>query len=231
MRQDPVSEAEATRGPDQINPAFFNRFERYAEDASSDDLRQRWGRILAGEIRKPGRFSQKVLRIVDELEPDLALLFEEKCKYLFAEVWPRALVGDLSFHDQARLTHAGLLTEPGLGQARSFNRITTEQGAPVDSWILYLGDFAIAIPTSTELAIESLSLPNEETLLVWNDDKTPGIPVYVLTAAGSAISTILPNRSRAAFQEYASIIRDFVGDSVISLELIQGTRNYKAFGT
>jgi hypothetical protein len=54
----------------------MNRFERFAEDASTDELRQRWGRVLSAEIRKPGTFSPKVLRIVDEIDQSTAAIFE-----------------------------------------------------------------------------------------------------------------------------------------------------------
>jgi hypothetical protein len=52
----------------RIDDDWMNQFSRFAEDASSDDLRQIWGRVLAGEIRKAGSFSRHTLRFIAELD-------------------------------------------------------------------------------------------------------------------------------------------------------------------
>ncbi|WP_216635371.1 DUF2806 domain-containing protein, partial [Paracoccus aminovorans] len=40
--------------PGDIAAEFFDKFEQYSASASTDELRHRWGRVLASEIRKPG---------------------------------------------------------------------------------------------------------------------------------------------------------------------------------
>ena len=60
---------------------WMNRFERYAEDASSEDLRIMFGKILAGEIRKPGTVSPATLRFVSELSPETAKLIKRVLPY------------------------------------------------------------------------------------------------------------------------------------------------------
>ena len=40
----------------EVDIDWLNVFERYAEDASSARMQNLWGRILAGEIRRPGQF-------------------------------------------------------------------------------------------------------------------------------------------------------------------------------
>jgi hypothetical protein len=71
LKQNPGTEQEAQAGPEKLNEAFLNRFERYAEDATDDEVRERWAKVLASEIRQPGTFSGKVLRVIDELEPSI----------------------------------------------------------------------------------------------------------------------------------------------------------------
>jgi hypothetical protein len=44
------------------NEDWLNVFERFAEDASTERMQGLWGRVLAGEIRQPGRFSLRTLR-------------------------------------------------------------------------------------------------------------------------------------------------------------------------
>jgi Protein of unknown function (DUF2806) len=50
--------------PVQVDDDWLNVFERYAEDASSERLRDTWARVLAGEIRKPKSFSLITLRFI-----------------------------------------------------------------------------------------------------------------------------------------------------------------------
>lgn len=56
---------------------WLNVFERYAEDASSERLQDIWGRIFAGELRRPKTFSLRTLRFVSELDENVVTLFEK----------------------------------------------------------------------------------------------------------------------------------------------------------
>jgi len=56
---------------------WLNVFERYAEDASSDRLQELWGRIFAGQLRRPKTFSLQTLRFVSELDEQVVTLFEK----------------------------------------------------------------------------------------------------------------------------------------------------------
>jgi hypothetical protein len=77
--------AASDEGPDSIDADVISRWQHYAEGANSELLRERWGRVLASEIRSPGTFSMKVLRIVDELEPNVAVAFEQLCMLISTE--------------------------------------------------------------------------------------------------------------------------------------------------
>lgn len=55
-----------------IDEDWMNQFARYAEDASSERLQQVWGRVLAGEINRPGSFSRHTLRFIAELDQETA---------------------------------------------------------------------------------------------------------------------------------------------------------------
>jgi hypothetical protein len=67
---------------EEIDEDWMNQFVRYAEDASSERLQQVWGRVLAGEIRKPGSFSRHTLRFIAELDKETA----ENCELLARHV-------------------------------------------------------------------------------------------------------------------------------------------------
>lgn len=61
----------------EVNDDWLNSFMRYAEDASSEQMQKIWGRILAGEVQKPGQFSKATLRTIAELDAETALAFEQ----------------------------------------------------------------------------------------------------------------------------------------------------------
>ncbi len=59
----------------------MNHFAGFAEKASSETVRQLWGRVLAGEIRHPSTFSISALRILSETDADTAKSFQEAAEY------------------------------------------------------------------------------------------------------------------------------------------------------
>lgn len=54
---------------------WMNFYARFAEDASSEKLQDLFGRILAGQIVRPGSFSQSTIRAVAELDQAIATDF------------------------------------------------------------------------------------------------------------------------------------------------------------
>ena len=75
-------------GADYIDEDWMNIFVRFSEDASSDYLQGIWGRILAGEIRRPRAFSSRTLRFIHELDKNTASL---------CELLAKNVVGNLAF--------------------------------------------------------------------------------------------------------------------------------------
>lgn len=69
---------EAPPPPQSEGPSddWMNKFERYAEDASSDDLRMMFGKILANEIREPGAITPSTMHFVSMLDGETARLIE-----------------------------------------------------------------------------------------------------------------------------------------------------------
>lgn len=51
----------------EIDEDWLNLFSRLAEDKSSDELKALFGRILAGEIRRPGAFSLRTIQFIATL--------------------------------------------------------------------------------------------------------------------------------------------------------------------
>lgn len=76
---DPTSPAE-----EDVANDWRRKFSGYAEDVSDAAMQQVWAKILAGEFRRPGSFSLKTLRVVSELNMEVANIFNETAKYRFA---------------------------------------------------------------------------------------------------------------------------------------------------
>lgn len=199
LRRLPPTDQEAVSGADKLDDTFVTRFERYAEEATTEDLREKWGRVLAAEIRRPDTFSGKVLRVIDELDADTARLFERVCQFRLKNVIPKALLGELSFNDTMILTNADLLVEPELGQTQISAEGTDSGGTNL--WLWGFGSRAIALTKTSPL-------PSSKEAVLQVGGEKPALPVYVLTDVGLAISSILPDLTAKAVAQLAEKLAD-----------------------
>ncbi|WP_164155458.1 DUF2806 domain-containing protein [Sandarakinorhabdus rubra] len=104
-----------------LNPDWASTFVSFAENASTDDLRQRLSSILAGEMRAPGTYPRSTLRSLAELDKaDLLAMQAVSSFVLGREI--------LIFNDEGRkptiesllpLVDSGLIADakPGLSKA------------------------------------------------------------------------------------------------------------------
>lgn len=79
----------------KIDEDWMNQFTRYAEDASSEQLQQIWGRVLAGEVREPGSFSRHTLRFIAELDKETA----ENCELVARHAVGNWLLNNDKWHE------------------------------------------------------------------------------------------------------------------------------------
>jgi len=94
-----------------IDEDWMNLFEAGAEKASSDHLRDLWGRVLAGEIRTPGSFSLSTIRFISELDAKIAKTFELYVSKRISDdniIKPNEIVNDV-LEDLVFLEACGLL--------------------------------------------------------------------------------------------------------------------------
>lgn len=74
------SRQEQRRIPEpDISPDWLNAFEREAAEKTSDEMRTMFGRILAEEIRRPSSFSVRTVRLIGQLDPEVAKMFQRLC--------------------------------------------------------------------------------------------------------------------------------------------------------
>lgn len=208
LRQNPPTDEEASSGPETVSEEFLNRFEGYAEGATTDQLRQRWGRILASEIRKPGTFSPKVLRTTDELDAETASLFESLMRYRTGDILIECLMPKLTLNQRLQLVSAGLMVDPGFTGHRQF----FGQGVygSEDAWATSFGSLLVTFPKSAEI-------PQDKNKLIGRLEEGPTYDVLILTDVGEALSAILPSYEEALGLEYALKLRDAMGPVTVRL--------------
>ena len=70
-----------------ISDDFLNSFEEEVRQKSSEEMQLLFGRILAGEIRKPGTYSVRTVKILSQLDQNAATLFKKLCSVCVALVF------------------------------------------------------------------------------------------------------------------------------------------------
>lgn len=196
----------AEPGSDFIDDDWLNIFERYAEDASSERMQSLWGRVLAGEIRKPGRFSIRTLRFLSEFSQSDALTFAEFCESAFGDIAPKSLVSPDGATDITKLIYlesAGLITgadslglnkswsfrEDGVGFVREGNLAIIFRGEPKTK-------FECSVLLLTPLGQELINLlPGRDAAVVAErvanaikSDKTKSASLAMVNSEGSAFT-------------------------------------------
>lgn len=66
-----------------VDQDWVSMFFDNCQDVSNDEMQLVWGRILAGEVAKPGSFSRSTIAFVKTLDNKTAELFTKFCTYLW----------------------------------------------------------------------------------------------------------------------------------------------------
>ncbi len=101
---------------------WMNAFGRFAEDASSEKLQDLFARILAGEVAKPGSFARATIRIVSELDREIA----EDFTLMWARSVGRAVDHDDDFRVGEWFSRWKRLAEVGLMSPDAESQFTPE---------------------------------------------------------------------------------------------------------
>lgn len=160
-----------------VNDDWIRRFFSIAQDISNSQMQQVWGKILAGEVAKPGQFSLRTLDAIRNISQKEAELFQTACPLLIQQ--EAILLGDkspseldkygLNYEDILTLVDAGLILTPQT-TVQSFNFIKLAEGA---------GIFLLMMP--------DICLQGSRTL-----DKALTLNVLELTTAGRELATLIP---------------------------------------
>ena len=153
-----------------VDQDWLNHFGSYAEKASSEAVRHLWARVLAGEIRRTGSFSLSSLRLLSELDQQMATTFQSVVQYRYNNEF--ILKPKIEEMKGALLDSLAFLEEVGLLQ-------------PIDA----IGGVAREInPGSDGRAV----MRERDLLLVVELKATVELLIIPLTRSGREIAGILP---------------------------------------
>jgi hypothetical protein len=159
---------------------WFNLFGRYAENASSDKMREHWAHILAGEIRRPGTFSFITLHLASVLDERLAKIIESFRPWIF-ERFSIPLIDPITAGER----YSDLITLAAIGFVNiGSHAIYVDDPAKPDEPIeLLLDSGSIRISMRPKTIVGSVGFP----------DNRVDIPVAVITPAGVELLHALPH--------------------------------------
>lgn len=202
---------------DPVEDDWQVRFFNTAEDITDSDMQTLWGKVLAGEVASPGRFSLRTLDILRNLSKHEAEVFQRACGLAFTRGWIARLIpttspfeamqpgsSELDFKEfNLTLDHllslmsAGLLT-PGDRLTSSFpenrNHLneTKQQVVVPNNGIPILFEAPLGIPLTFESYVFSTAGKELKELI----EPNPNIEYLRLLAKGLRLKNINMYRSR-----------------------------------
>lgn len=211
----------------EVSPEFLDRFGRYAEDASTEELRDRWAKVLASEVRKPGTFSRKVMRIVDEIDKETAELFQQFAALRIGDCVPRIFAPKVKLKQEHSLFHADLLLDASSGTAKMLSPPLNASDRPTVG--VRLGDFTFVFSnTATILQTTDERVALESELFAVADRNVPtSIPAYILTDQGHALASIVPTDQRKNALRLANAMSQQIGSLPVEVVELVGTQHFK----
>lgn len=81
-----VDKPDASSAQPEIGEDWLNAFETEAATKSSAEMQRLFGKILAGEIRKPSSFSIRTLRLMSQLDSATAQVFAKFCSMAVSKI-------------------------------------------------------------------------------------------------------------------------------------------------
>lgn len=164
--------AQDTQEPtaEKVSEDWLLRWRDCAANVSSDELQSLWGKVLAGEVKNPGRYSLRTLEFLRNLSQDEAKAIEKLSPFVVSNIVFR---GDKALLESEGITFSLLLAMQELGIVSGVGGLGLEI-----TWASLLQD-------RFERALVSYG----RVLMVKHSDpaKTLKVPVYQLTALGRQI--------------------------------------------
>lgn len=141
-----------------IEDEWFSAFENEACQKSSEEMQERFAQILAGEIKRPGSFSIRAIKLLGEVDSETASIFRTFCSgcisfdapvgsgFIYRSIFPSFDVG----RTNRFLKNYGI-SIPNLERVQEYSLLPTNPGFNMN----YMGGLTLNI---TEVFVETLPI-------------------------------------------------------------------------
>jgi uncharacterized protein DUF2806 len=200
---------------EEISDDWLNEFENYAKLKSSDDMKLVFGKILSGEITKPGTFSIRTVRLISQLDNKAAKLFQILCSQSVSMYAGSSIILDARVISFSGSAASNSLTKYGL----SFDNlnILQEYGLIISDYNSYM-NYAPCIANEQMHIGASLCYGETQYGLVPTDkekyDKTAQFNGVAFTKAGKELLKIIPFKDAPI---YKKDLEDFLSKKHLKL--------------
>jgi hypothetical protein len=186
---------------EDISEDWLNEFENLARLKSSEDMKLVFGKILAGEIVKPGTFSIKTIHLISQLDNQAAKLFQAFCSQAISlrvadNVFDARVVSISGTAQSNSLSEFGL-SFGGLNILHEYGLITPDYNS-------YMG-YSSCIANEQMQLKAALRFQNKDYGLVpsnsENFDKTLNLHGVALTKSGEELLDIIPLNKADDYKE------------------------------
>ena len=209
---------------------WLNTFESEACQKSSEEMQERFARILAGEIKRPGTFSIRTIKLLGEIDSDIASIFRTFCSgcisfddpvgsgSIYKSIFPKFKVGRyVSFLEKYGLN--GVM----LSYLKEFSLLQIETPPSM------LSEYALPIPKCFVSGLEKPPTPflyagkyfllkhhNDKKELDWNFM----MPGFFLSSIGTELINIVEPEP---IEQLTEDLREFFAEKQLELVEVQLT--------
>lgn len=113
-----ASESEEKPSENPVGEDFLNEWIDNAKRIGDEEMQKIWGRILADEVARPGRFSKSTINIVRVLGRPDAVRFTKLCTYVWTHNGSPIAITQKPFPDGSSLSFLGIKRLEELGLIR-----------------------------------------------------------------------------------------------------------------
>ena len=146
---------------EQVNPDWSTRYFDIVQDISDEAMQNLWGRILAGEVKRPQSYSLRTLEALRNITREEAELFEKAAQYvlydgayyLYRFPGNNEETESIEYSEIARLIEIGLLQAGNTVSQNYYN----PDGVTSDAHLFYGGKYVAFIKITPD--IKQLSFP------------------------------------------------------------------------
>lgn len=179
-----------------VNPDWATRFFDIAQDISDETMQDLWGRILAGEVKRPKSYSLRTLEVLRNITREEAELFEKIAQYVIYDgnyyISNISSINDdvnIKYVDIARLIEIGMIQPGSLVEQNYLNK-------------------------KNELSMHHLFYGNKYVAFIELPPNVSQIsfPIHLLTTAGIELYNLISLKPNLKYLE--SLLRNILSENI-----------------